>query len=81
MLHQVNTARTGMTGINKRSIPPGQVAVHGDKSLTVTATNGRNYNLRPNGTLASYSAHGQSASFHANGQLASVRTAHMDREP
>jgi len=78
VLHQVNTARTGMTGINKRSIPPGQVAVHGDKSLTVTATNGRNYNLRPNGTLASYSAHGQSASFHANGQLASVHTANMD---
>lgn len=78
VLHQVNTARTGMTGINKRSIPSGQVAVHPDKSLTVSASNGRNYNLRPNGTLASYSAHGQTASFHANGHLASVHTPTMD---
>ncbi|MFY9855880.1 MAG: hypothetical protein WAK26_18580 [Terracidiphilus sp.] len=78
VLHQVNTARTGMTGINKRSIPPGQVAVHPDKSLTVTATNGRQFNLRPNGTLASFSAHGQSASFRADGHLASVHTPTMD---
>ena len=78
VLHQVNTARTGMTGINKNSIPQGQVAVHPDKSLTVTATNGRKFNLRPNGTLASFSAHGQTASFHANGHLASVHTPAMD---
>jgi hypothetical protein len=78
VLHQVNTARAGMTGINKRSIPPGQVAVHSDKSLTVTATNGRQFNLRPNGTLASFSAHGQSASFRANGHLASLHTPTMD---
>jgi hypothetical protein len=67
-----------MTGINKRSIPPGQVAVHGDKSLTVTASNGRHFNLRPNGTLASFSAHGQNATFRADGHLASVHTANMD---
>jgi len=78
VLHQVNTARTGLTGINKRSIPPGQVAVHSDKSLTVTATNGRQFNLRPNGTLASFSAHGQNASFRANGHLASLHTPTMD---
>jgi hypothetical protein len=78
VLHQVNTARTGMTGINKRSIPPGQVAVNPDKSLTVTATNGRQFNLRPNGTLASFSAHGQNASFRADGHLASLHTPTMD---
>ena len=78
VLHQVNTARTGMNGINKHSIPQGQVAVHTDKSLTVTATNGRKFNLRPDGTLASFSAHGQTASFRANGHLASVHTPAMD---
>ena len=78
MLHQVNTARTGLSGINKRSIPQGQVAVHPDKSLTVTASNGRNFNLRPNGTLASFSAHGQNATFRADGRLASVHTSTMD---
>jgi hypothetical protein len=74
VLHQVNTARTGMTGINKHSIPQGQVAVHPDKSLTVSASNGKQFNVRPNGTLASFSAHGQSASFFSNGHLATLHS-------
>jgi hypothetical protein len=78
VLHQVNTARGGLGGVNHQPIPPGQVVVHPNQSLTVNASNGRNYNLRPNGTLASYSGHGQAATFRGNGHLASVRTANMD---
>jgi len=78
VLHQVNTARTGLNGINNRPIPQGQVSVHSDKSLTVAAPGGRNFNLRPNGTLASFSAHGQNATFRADGHLASVHTPTMD---
>jgi hypothetical protein len=78
VLHQVNTARGGLSGVNHRPIPPGQVAVHPDKSLTVTASNGRNFNLRPNGTLASYSGHGRTATFRGDGHLASVHTSTMD---
>ncbi|MGD0682976.1 MAG: hypothetical protein ABR990_13115, partial [Terracidiphilus sp.] len=78
VLHQVNTARGGLNGVNHRPIPPGQVAVHPDKSLTVTASNGRNFNLRPNGTLASYSGHGQAATFRGDGHLASLHTSHID---
>ncbi len=78
MLHQVNTARGGLGGVNHRPIPSGQVAVHPDKSLTVTASNGRNFNLRPNGTLASYSGHGQTATFRGDGHLASVHTSQVD---
>ncbi len=78
VLHQVNTARANLSGVNKRSIPPGEVSVHPDKSLSVTATNGREFNLRPNGTLASFSAHGESASFRADGRLASLHTPTME---
>jgi hypothetical protein len=78
VLHQVNTARGGLNGVNSRPIPPGQVVVHPNQSLTVNASNGRNYNLRPNGTLASYSGHGQAATFRGNGHLASVHTSNMD---
>jgi len=78
VLHQVNTARGGLNGVNHRPIPSGQVAVHPNQSLTVTTANGRNYNLRPNGTLASYSGHGQSANFRSNGRLASLHTSHID---
>ena len=78
VLHQVNTARGSLSGVNHRPIPSGQVAVHPNQSLTVTASNGRNYNLRPNGTLASYSGHGQAATFRGNGHLASLHTSHVD---
>ncbi len=78
VLHQVNTARGGLGGVNNKPIPPGQVVVHPNQSLTVNASNGRNYNLRPNGTLASYSGHGQAATFRGNGHLASVHTSNMD---
>jgi hypothetical protein len=78
VLHQVNTARGGLGGVNSRPIPSGQVVVHPNQSLTVNASNGRNYNLRPNGTLASYSGHGQAATFRGNGHLASVHTSNMD---
>jgi len=78
VLHQVNTARGGLNGVNHRPIPPGQVVVHPNQSLTVNASNGRNYNLRPNGTLASYNGHGQAATFRGNGHLASVHTSNID---
>jgi hypothetical protein len=78
VLHQINSARDSFSGINQRPIPPGQVAVHPDKSLTVAASNGRNFHLRPDGTLASFSTRGQSASFRADGRLASVHTANTD---
>jgi hypothetical protein len=78
VLHQVNTARGSLSGVNHRPIPSGQVAVHPNQSLTVTTSNGRNYNLRPNGTLASYSGHGQTATFRGNGRLASLHTSHVD---
>jgi hypothetical protein len=78
VLHQVNTARSGLNGVNHRPIPPGQVAVHPDKSLTVTAANGRKFDLRPNGTLASYHGHGQTATFRGDGHLASMHTSTMD---
>jgi hypothetical protein len=78
VLHQVNSARGGLGGVNNKPIPPGQVVVHPNQSLTVNASNGRNYNLRPNGTLASYSGHGQAATFRGDGHLASVHTNNMD---
>ena len=78
VLHQLNTARGGLGGVNNKPIPSGQVVVHPNQSLTVNASNGRNYNLRSNGTLASYSGHDQAATFRDNGHLASVHTSNMD---
>jgi len=78
VLHQVNSARAGLTGVNKKPIPEGQVAVHPDGKLTVSATNGRQFDLRPNGTLASFRKPGENATFRGNGHLASLHTATLD---
>ena len=83
VLRQVNTARAGLTGVNKRPIPQGQVAAHPGGSLTVIAANGRKFDLRANGTLATISTPGASATFRGNGRLASVNTPsiHINRGP
>jgi len=78
VLHQVNTARSGMTGMNKKPIPSGEVTVHPDGKLTVASTNGRKFDLRPNGSLASFHAPGKGASFRSDGRLSSMHTGAMN---
>ncbi|MGA7410158.1 MAG: hypothetical protein WBW33_06710 [Bryobacteraceae bacterium] len=77
-LHQINTARAGMPGINSKPLPAGDVTVHPNGHLSVNTPGGRQYELRANGTLASYTAHGQSASFLPNGRVSSVHTPTVD---
>lgn len=78
MLHQVNSTRSRLTGINKSPIPAGTVSTHPNGSMSVAAAGGRQYELRPNGSLAAYSTHGTTASFKADGQVRSLRSAGLD---
>jgi len=78
VLNRVNSARVGLTGINRRPIPPGVVTQHPNGVLSVSASGGRHFTLGPNGTLRSLSVHGQVASFRADGRLARLHTARMD---
>lgn len=77
-LGQVNSSRQEMTGINRRPIPQGDVSVHSNGKLTVSASNGRSYDLRPNGSLASFHKPGETASFRPDGHLASLHTSSME---
>lgn len=77
---QINTARSGLTGINKRPIPSGQVSASSDGRFTVNTANGRKFDVRPDGTLASFHKPGESANFRANGHLASLHTPTLDIE-
>lgn len=74
VMTQVNSSRAGMGGINRDPIPAGQVTAHANGSLTVTAHDGRQFGVRPNGTLASFHGNGQAATFRANGSFRTVRT-------
>jgi hypothetical protein len=53
------------------------VAVHPDGKLTVTAINGRKFDVRPNGTIASFNGLGKSATFRSNGRVSGIHTAGM----
>jgi hypothetical protein len=78
ILHQVNASRTNMQGVNAKRLPSGQVLVHKDGGLIIKASGGRNYNVRTNGTIASYSERGRTAEFRPNGNLRSLRAGGME---
>ena len=77
---QINTARSGLSGINKRPLPAGQVSAGFDGRYTVNAANGRKFDVRPDGTLASFHKPGETANFRGNGKLASLHTGTLDIE-
>lgn len=71
---QLNADRVKLTGINKRPIPSGAVTVESNGSVVVSATGGRDFHLRPNGTIAAFTSHGTAATFRANGSFATLHT-------
>ena len=73
VVHEVNSARAGLTGINRHPIPAGQVTTHANGGFTVKATDGRQYAVRSNGTLASYSKAGTHATFTPKGHVQSLQ--------
>ena len=78
VLHQVNSARSNMHGVNTKRLPPGQVVVHKDGGLSINASRGRQYKVRTDGTVASYSERGRTAAFRANGSIRTLHAGGMD---
>jgi hypothetical protein len=77
-IQQLNRNRGVMTGINRNPLPQGQVSVRPNGSRTIVASGGRQYQVRPNGTIARVSlSGGRTASFRPNGSLATVRAGGM----
>lgn len=74
VLRQVNSARVKLPGTNARPVPQGQVSVLKNGGLGIAASGGRNYKMRADGTLASFSSKGGNASFNPDGKVRSLRT-------
>jgi hypothetical protein len=77
VLREVNSARANLLGINRKPLPAGHVEAHSG-GLTVKAGDGRRFEVRPNGTLASYAKGDHVAKFRSDGQIRSVHTPAMD---
>ncbi len=77
-IQNLNRNRGTMTGINRNPLPQGQVALHANGSRTIAASGGRQFHVRPNGTVARVSlSGGRTATFRPNGAFASVRAGDM----
>jgi hypothetical protein len=67
-----------MNGINRRPLPSGEVTLHSNGRMTLTAAGGRQYGVRSNGTIASYSDREKAVSFDKRGKISSIHTANLD---
>ena len=77
-IQNLNRNRATMGGINRNPLPQGQVTLRGDGSRTIAASGGRQFQVRPNGTVASVSLRGgRIATFRPNGGLSTVRAGGM----
>lgn len=77
-IERLNASRSNMTGINHRPLPGGEMTVHPNGRMTLKAEGGRQYGLRANGTIASYSDREKTVSFDKQGKVSSIHTASMD---
>lgn len=75
---QLNTNRSALAGINRRPLPSGTVTPLPRGNVIVHAVNGRQYGVRANGTLESYSAPGHRATFSPSGRVQTLHTATLD---
>lgn len=77
-LQQINANRSNMSGINRKPLPAGELTVHPNGRMTLKAEGGRQYGLRSNGSIASYSDREKTVSFDKQGKVSSIHTANMD---
>ena len=76
-LDQVNSARSQMSGVNRKPLPSGDVTVHSNGRLTINAAGGKQFGVRSNGTISSYRDHEKSVTFDKNGKVSSIRSANL----
>lgn len=62
----------------RKPLPTGNVTTHADGTRTIRDTGGREYGVRANGTISSFSGNGRFATFNSTGRVTSLHTATMD---
>jgi hypothetical protein len=77
-IQNLNSNRAAMKGINRNPLPQGQVTLRGDGSRTIAASGGRQFQVRPNGTVARVSlSGGRTAAFRPDGRVSAIHAGGM----
>jgi hypothetical protein len=74
---QLNRQRASMRGVNAIPLPKGDIAPGGNGHLVLKASGGREYGVRPDGSVSHFAAKGRSAAFSPHGGLRSIATKDM----
>jgi hypothetical protein len=77
-IQRLNSARSNMSGVNRKPLPNGELTVHSNGRMTLKAEGGRQYGLRSNGSLANFSDREKTVSYDQRGKVSSIHTASMD---
>jgi hypothetical protein len=77
-LDHVNEARLHMSGINRMPLPPGRVIVAGSGHMLLHSNDGRDFRLRPDGSLAGFRRGEQSARFGFDGRVHAFHDNHLE---
>jgi hypothetical protein len=78
VIDHLNSLRAHLSGINGRPLPDGSAIKQSNGNVTVEDRNGRLYDVRANGTLASFSGDGEKISFNDKGKITLARTGRLD---
>ena len=77
-IQNLNSNRAAMKGINRNPLPQGQVTVRGDGGRTIAASGGRQFQVRPNGTVERVSlSGGRTAAFRPDGRVSAIHAGGM----
>lgn len=77
-IQALNRNRAGMSGINSRPLPSGQVTRYAGGRTAIETASGRRLEVRPNGTVEKVSLRdGRSATFRPDGRISSLHSTDM----
>jgi len=78
-IKNLNSGRQQMSGVNRNELPKGQVTVHSDGRRTIADHNGRQFQLRADGTVSKISLKdGRAATYRPDGSISSVHVNGME---
>jgi hypothetical protein len=78
LINQANARLSSVRGTSSAQLPKGKVTLHPGGAFSLKAKGGTQYEVRSNGTLASFHTGTQSARFFGDGRIASVHTAGLE---
>jgi hypothetical protein len=78
VIDHLNSLRAHLSGINGRPLPDGSAVKQSNGNVTIKDGDGHRYDVRANGTLASFLGDGEKINFNDKGKITLVHTGRVD---